>query len=93
MEYQSNSGQQHQPPLYSEKIISDRKVFFIDLKENNRGKFVKITEDVRGRRDTIMVPIEALADFYDGLGRVVDESGVEFDDEDDLDEGEERDEE
>ena len=89
MDYQSHSGQQHQPPLYSEKIISDRKIFFLDLKENNRGKFVKITEDVKGRRDTIMIPIEALAGFYDALGRVVDESGVEFDDDDDLEEGRE----
>jgi hypothetical protein len=87
MDYQSHSGQQHQPPLYSEKIISDRKIFFLDLKENNRGKFVKITEDVKGRRDTIMIPIEALAEFYDALGRVVDESGVEFDDDEELDEG------
>ena len=89
MDYQSHSGQQHQPPLYSEKIISDRKIFFLDLKENNRGKFVKITEDVKGRRDTIMIPIEALAEFYDALGRVVDECGVEIDDEDDLEEGRE----
>ena len=54
-------------PLHTEKIIADRKIFFLDLKENNRGQFVKITEDVRGRRDTIMVPIEFLDDFIDAL--------------------------
>ena len=43
-------------PLYTEKIFSDRKVFFVDLKSNDRGRFLKITEDVRGRRNTIMVP-------------------------------------
>ena len=38
-------------PLMTEKVYSDRKVFFLDLKENARGRFLKITEDVRGRRD------------------------------------------
>ena len=45
------------PPLHSEKIVTDRKIFFLDLKENDRGKFIKITEDVRGRRDTIILPL------------------------------------
>ena len=54
-------------PIHTEKIIADRKIFFLDLKENDRGQFVKITEDVRGRRDTIMVPIEFLDDFIDAL--------------------------
>jgi len=53
--------------LHTEKIISDRKVFFLDLKENQRGRVVKITEDVGGNRDTIMVPAEILGDFIDAL--------------------------
>ena len=38
--------------LASEKLATERKVFFLDLKENDRGRFIKITEDVGGRRDT-----------------------------------------
>lgn len=53
--------------LHTEKILADRKVFFLDLKENQRGKVVKITEDVAGNRDTIMVPAEILADFIAAL--------------------------
>ncbi|MBG69830.1 MAG: RNA-binding protein [Roseibacillus sp.] len=53
--------------LHTEKILADRKVFFLDLKENARGKVVKITEDVSGNRDTIMVPAEILADFIGAL--------------------------
>jgi hypothetical protein len=53
--------------LHTEKILADRKIFFLDLKENDRGQFVKITEDVRGRRDTIMVPVEFLDDFIGAL--------------------------
>lgn len=58
--------------LASEKVVSGRKIFFLDFKENSRGRVLKITEDVNGRRDTIMVPDEALDDFYDALGRILD---------------------
>lgn len=54
-------------PIHTEKIVAERKIFFLDLKENDRGQFVKITEDVRGRRDTIMVPAETLDDFIEAL--------------------------
>lgn len=53
--------------LHTEKIISDRKVFYLDLKENQRGKVIKITEDVSGNRDTIMVPAEIIDDFIGAL--------------------------
>lgn len=59
-------------PLASEKISIDRKVFFLDLKENNRGRFLKITEDVGGRRDTIMLPVAAFRDFADALERLIE---------------------
>lgn len=59
-------------PLASEKIVVDRKIFFLDLKENNRGRFLKITEDVGGRRDTIMLPVDAFRDFADALGRLIE---------------------
>jgi PurA ssDNA and RNA-binding protein len=61
---------QHNPPLHTEKIVTDRKIFFLDLKENDRGRVVKITEDVRGRRDTIMLPVDALREFIDALQRI-----------------------
>lgn len=65
-------GRSHSPPLMTEKIVTDRKQFFLDLKENARGRVVKITEDVRGRRDTIMVPLETLQEFVDALNRILE---------------------
>ena len=53
--------------LHTEKILADRKVFFLDLKQNARGMVVKITEDVGGNRDTIMVPADILEDFIAAL--------------------------
>ena len=58
--------------LASEKIQVDRKVFFLDLKENQRGRFLKITEDVSGRRDTIMLPASGLQSFIEALHRIVE---------------------
>ncbi len=53
--------------LHTEKILADRKTFYLDLKQNSRGMVVKITEDVAGNRDTIMVPAEILGDFIAAL--------------------------
>lgn len=60
--------------LHTEKIISDRKIFFLDLKSNARGKVVKITEDVGGNRDTIMVPADILGDFIAALSDIKETS-------------------
>lgn len=54
--------------LKSEKLSVERKNFFFDLKENPRGRFLRITEDVNGRRDTIIIPAPGLEEFR----RVID---------------------
>ncbi len=65
----------HQP-IASEQIKTERKTFFIDLKENARGRVYKITEDVNGRRDTIMLPAEHAQDFAEALLRLVQFEGT-----------------
>ena len=55
--------------LRTDKIQVERKTFVFALKENPRGRFLRITEDVGGRRDTIIVPATGLEDFK----RVVDD--------------------
>ena len=57
--------------LLSEKIQVERKQFFFDLKENPRGRFLKITEDVGGRRDAIIIPATGLEDFRAMLEQVI----------------------
>lgn len=64
----------HKPPvqeetLKTERIQVERKTFVLVLKENARGRFLRITEDVGGRRDSIIVPSTGLEDFK----RIVDE--------------------
>ena len=70
MAYDDDNRQRDDEPLHTEKLFADRKIFFMDLKENDRGRFVKITEDVRGRRDTIMIPGEFLDEFVEALQNV-----------------------
>ena len=61
-----------QPSLAAEQVAIDRKTFFIDLRENARGRYVKITEQVGGRRNTVLLPVAALAEFLEALRRLND---------------------
>ncbi|MBK9138292.1 MAG: RNA-binding protein [Verrucomicrobia bacterium] len=53
--------------LHTEKIQIERKVFVFSLRENSRGRFLRITEDVGGRRDAIIVPAPGLREFGEAL--------------------------
>jgi hypothetical protein len=57
--------------LKSAKIQIERKTFVLALKENPRGRFLRITEDVGGRRDTIIIPAPGLEDFRALLDEMV----------------------
>lgn len=46
--------------LFSEQIQVERKTFTFELRENPRGRFLRVTEDVGGRRDTIIIPATGL---------------------------------
>ena len=61
--------------LKSDKVQIERKTFVFTLKENPRGRFLRITEDVGGRRDTIIIPAPGLEDFRKLLDDMVKASG------------------
>ncbi len=61
--------------LRSDKVQIERKTFLFALKENPRGRFLRITEDVGGRRDTIIIPAPGLEDFKRLLDEMVRASG------------------
>jgi hypothetical protein len=67
---------QPRPPIAEDTLKSaevqiERKNFAFALKENPRGRFLRITEDVGGRRDTIIIPSTGLADFKKLLDEMV----------------------
>jgi hypothetical protein len=53
----------HEDTLKSDQVQIERKTFIFTLKENPRGRFLRITEDVGGRRDTIIIPSTGLEEF------------------------------
>jgi len=57
--------------LKTELIHIERKSFQLTLKENPRGRFLRITEDVGGRHNTIIIPSTGLAEFKKLLDEMV----------------------
>jgi hypothetical protein len=57
--------------LRSGTITVERKNFIFDLKENPRGRFLRITEDAHGRRDAIVIPAPGLEEFRRVLEEII----------------------
>jgi len=57
--------------LKSENIAVERKNFIFDLRENPRGRFLRITEDANGRRDSIVIPAPGLEEFRRVLDHII----------------------
>ena len=57
--------------LFSERVQIERKQFIFDFKENANGRFLKITEEVGGHRDAIIIPVSGLPLFRETIERVM----------------------
>lgn len=57
--------------LHSAHLRIERKQITFDLKENLRGTFLRITEEVRGHRNSIIIPMTGLELFRDSLNEVI----------------------
>jgi hypothetical protein len=62
-QYDQPRPQVNEDTLTSTEIQVERKVFIFTLKENVRGRFLRITEDGVGRRNSIIIPATGLEDF------------------------------
>ncbi len=49
----------------------ERKAFRLELRINERGKFLRITEEAHGRRNTIIVPSTGLNEFSAAIHEAV----------------------
>ena len=61
--------------LKTEYIGVERKTFTFALKENPRGRFLRISEEVSGRHNNIIIPASGFEDFR----RVFDEMAKQSD--------------
>jgi hypothetical protein len=55
--------------LLNEQVQIERKLFLFELRENMRGRFLRVTEDVGGHRDTIIIPAPGLRQIRDAVDR------------------------
>ena len=49
--------------IEAKELQIERKHFYVELRENDRGKFLRITEEAHGRRNSIIVPSTGVDDF------------------------------
>jgi hypothetical protein len=60
--------------LHSVSVRVERKQIALDLKENTCGTFLRITEEVGGRRNSIIIPVSGLEQFCEKLNEVIKSS-------------------
>lgn len=59
--------------LFTKKIITRNKAFFLDFKQNDNGKFLKVTESTGEKRSFVFIPEEGLREFHDSLNHIIDQ--------------------
>jgi hypothetical protein len=57
--------------IATQELQVERKHFFIEYRENERGRFLKIVEEAHGRRNTIIIPSTGLEEFTSAIGSVL----------------------
>ncbi|GAA6099225.1 transcriptional activator protein Pur-alpha [Tachysurus ichikawai] len=70
--------------LKSEFLVRENRKYYMDLKENQRGRFLRIRQTVnRGpglgtaQGQTIALPAQGLIEFRDALAKLIDDYGVD----------------
>jgi PurA ssDNA and RNA-binding protein len=57
--------------IEAKELQIERKHFYVEFRENERGKFLRITEEAHGRRNTIIVPSTGVGDFTAAISDVL----------------------
>jgi hypothetical protein len=57
--------------IEAKEVQIERKHFYVEFRENNRGKFLRITEEAHGRRNTIIVPSTGVEEFTAAIDDVL----------------------
>jgi hypothetical protein len=57
--------------IASKEVQVERKHLSIEFRENDRGRFLRITETAHGRRNVVIIPSTGLADFTSALAAVL----------------------
>ena len=57
--------------IEAKQLQIERKHFHVEMRENDRGRFLRITEEAHGRRNTIIVPSTGVSEFTAAIGQVL----------------------
>ena len=57
--------------IASKEVQVERKHLSIEFRENERGRFLRITETAHGHRNAVIIPSTGLADFTSALAAVL----------------------
>jgi len=65
--------------LKSEMMIKDNRRYYLDLKENPRGRFLRVSQTITrgGPRSQIAIPAQGMIEFRDALTDLTDEFGTD----------------
>ncbi|MCY3972797.1 MAG: DNA-binding protein [Candidatus Dadabacteria bacterium] len=69
------NGENSEKSHLSTQVNIEQKKFFFDLKENHKGKYVRITE-VSGGRSCIVIPLSGAESFSEGLADIMKQATV-----------------
>ena len=58
--------------LYSVEFTVEQKKFYIDLKTNKSGAYLKISEKSAGKRHNVIIPAPGLEQLLDGLRKSIE---------------------
>ncbi len=61
--------------IEAKELQIERKRFYVELRQNERGKFLRITEEAHGRRNSIIVPSTGAGDFTAAISEVLTNNG------------------
>ena len=71
--YEGGEGPQGEEELASKMLQIQSKRFYLDVKQNKRGKFIKVAEiSADGRRSQIFLALSTAAEFRDQLSAFSD---------------------
>ena len=56
--------------IRTDKITTDKKMFYIDLMKNANGYYLKLSEWSNGKKYSVFIPGEGLKEFINVFGKI-----------------------
>jgi len=82
MNYSQEHGDRREQPfrqqkredvIHSREFSVERKNYLLEFRENDRGQFLRITEESRGKRNVLIIPSDGVDGFIEALDDLMDE--------------------